>query len=240
MSLNNIVHPVSIVMPVCNEVTVIDRVISEWTTMLNRLPDGSLLEIEDANSNDGTIEILQKWEAADPRIEVTYFPQRDGFTNALRRLLANAKNDWIFVSDSDGQYFAESIIDFDKKFDSSISFLKGVKVNRKDGFFRRLFSFLLNRFLNLFFGFPFVDFNSSHYLIKKDLVTNYASEGWIFTYGINIEITIRTLLENAKYDIVYVRHDSRSDGFSRGNPPLKFLKFGLTSLREAFKLKQHF
>ena len=111
MSLNNIVHHVSIVMPVCNEVTVIDRVISEWTTMLNRLPDGSLLEIEDANSNDGTIDILRKWEDADPRIKVTYFPERDGFTNALRRLLANAKNDWVFVSDSDGQYFAESIIE---------------------------------------------------------------------------------------------------------------------------------
>jgi acetolactate synthase-1/2/3 large subunit len=47
--------------PVCNEVQVIDGVITEWLNEVTRLPQGSKLIIEDAASTDGTVEILEKY-----------------------------------------------------------------------------------------------------------------------------------------------------------------------------------
>lgn len=230
-------HPISILVPVCNEVDVIDGVIQEWLEVLERLPRGTTLEFEDANSKDGTLEILLDYADRFQSIVVHQRPDRDGFSNAVKRLLRNSKNEWMFVADSDGQYYASDIENHLRKWRDGIQFVKGVKVNRQDGLFRRIFSFIINRFIVVYFGFPFLDYNSSHYLIHKELYRKLESEKWFFKYSVNIEITLRAILSNARYEVVYVKHSKRKQGVSRGNPPHKLIGYGLTAIKDIALLK---
>ena len=233
-------QPISVVLPVCNEVGAIRRVCEKWREVLPQLPPGSTIEFEDGNSNDGTYEFLIEIVKKDSRFIVNRTLSRDGFSCAIARLLSNAKNEWVFVADSDGQYHAHDILNFLLKWNPSVQFIKGIKINRQDGFFRRFFSFLMNRFIVIFMGLPFLDYNSSHYLINKQVVTDISKNGWTFKNSINVEIALRTILSNYSYETVYIRHSTRVEGFSRGNPPIKFLIYGIRTIKDILNLKSQF
>lgn len=233
-------EPISVLIPVCNEADVIQDVLNEWVLEIGNLPTGSTIEFEDANSKDGTLEILKSYSEKYDFLKVYARPDRDGFSNAVKRLLKNAENDWMFVADSDGQYFARDIQFHLAKWRPGVEFIKGVKVNRQDGFFRRLLSFLINRFVVVYYGFPFLDYNSSHYLISKKLYNSIEPDRWFFSFSVNMEITLRSILANESYEVVYVRHGKRKKGFSRGNPPHKFLAYGFRAYRELITLKKTF
>jgi len=232
---------VSVLLPVCNEGEVIEKVVNDWLIQIKTLPSGSKILIEDANSTDGTREILRALEFKNPDfIEVFYRDDRDGFRNALHRLFDYSNADYLFVADTDGQYFVTDFPYFLKRAQLGHDFVKGVKINRRDGFFRRFFSYLMNRFIVVFIGLPAIDYNSSHYLIKRDCLSSIRGEGFIFKYSLNVEVTLKALLANVDYSIIYVKHQSRSQGVSRGNPPLKFMAFGLTTIREIWRYKSNF
>lgn len=232
--------PISILIPVCNEADVIESVLEEWIAVLPSLPAGSTLEFEDANSQDGTLEILNTYATRYEFLRVYSRPDRDGFSMAVKRLLSNAKNDWMFVADSDGQYFANDIQFHLAKWHPGVEFIKGIKVNRQDGFWRRFLSFMINRFIVISYGFPFLDYNSSHYLISKKLYNDLEPDRWFFSFSVNMEIALRSILSNQGYQVVYVRHSKRKQGFSRGNPPHKFLAYGFRAYREIVRLKRTF
>lgn len=236
-------EPISILLPTCNEIAVIESVITEWLEVLQSLPAGSDLKFEDADSTDGTREILIAYQKRFPNlVKVSLQNGRDGFSNAVKRLILDSSNPWIFVADTDGQYFAIDILEHLKKINNKngTSFIKGIKVNRRDSYLRKLFSTLINRSIALTFKIPNLDFNSSHYLISKDLVSQLEPNQWFFKYSINIEIALRAILSNTRYEIVFVRHQKRIHGLSRGNPPHKFVIYGLRAIKDVRKLKNNF
>ncbi len=235
--------PISILLPTCNEITVIESVINEWLEVLNRLPNGSDLKFEDANSTDGTREILIQYNEKFPTlVKISLRSDRDGFSNAVKRLIRDSTNPWMFVADTDGQYFAADIFEHLRRVDNkkTLDFIKGIKINRRDGFFRKMFSTLINRFISFVFRVPDLDFNSSHYLISQRLVSKLGSGGWFFKYSVNVEIALRAILSNAEYGVVYVRHSKRKHGTSRGNPPHKFLQYGFQAIKDIRRLKKSF
>ena len=98
-------EPVSILMPVSNEADVIEEVVEEWVRdVVSHLPRGSEFLFDEAASNDGTREILQRLIIKYPFINVEYQDKKDGFAKAARRLYGRAKCPWVFFTDSDGQY----------------------------------------------------------------------------------------------------------------------------------------
>lgn len=231
--------PVDILIPVCNESHVIERVIGEWLDEIKKLPKDSKLIIEDAASTDGTIEILQKF-VSHPNCRIIFHEKRDGFSAALKRLFEFADNPLIFVADSDGQYLTDDFRYFVNKYQDGIDFVKGVKVNRRDSWPRRIFSFFFNRFISVFLNLPPYDYNSSHYLISKQLLDEISENGWTFRSQVNVEVGIRAILSNHNYSVVYVRPLSRSSGFSRANSPHKYLKHGLITMQDIWSVKNNF
>lgn len=98
---------VTICLPVLNEVDVIQFVIEEWIDIVEKLPDGSKVLVENGGSIDGTIKILENLQAAHKNLDVVYRDKADGFGNAAKRLLISPETKWVFFTDSDGQYVAE-------------------------------------------------------------------------------------------------------------------------------------
>lgn len=232
---------VSVLLPVCNERLVIDDVVRQWVSQIQDLPKGSKIYIDDANSTDGTREILRSLFNEYPKIlSIDFRTDRDGFKNALKRMFTLADGEFVFVADTDGQYFPSDFDFFLTRANSGDLFVKGVKINRKDGLPRRFFSFLMNRLIVVFIGLPFLDYNSSHYLIERKLLNRIQDQGLNFRFSINVEVALKALLSNVQYSVIYVRHQARSQGVSRGNPPIKFLKYGLRTIKEIWELKSSF
>lgn len=231
--------PVDILIPVCNEVNVIESILHDWILELEKLPKGSKIIIEDAASTDGTIEVLERYINT-PSVRIFFHQERDGFSSALKRLFYNSNNPLVFVCDSDGQYLIDDFKFFVTKYQSGIDFVKGVKVNRRDSWPRRLLSFVLNRFIAIFLNLPPYDYNSSHYLISRDLINQISEKGWKFRSQINVEVGIRAILSNRNYSVVYVRHKSRHSGFSRANSPHKYLFHGFITMLDIWNLKNNF
>lgn len=239
ISSYNLHIPIDILIPVCNEAHVIEGVIKEWLDEIAKLPIGSKLIIEDAASTDGTVEILRKY-SDHPSCSIKLHQERDGFSEALKRLFEYAENPLIFVADSDGQYLIDDFKFFVYKYQHGIDFVKGVKVSRRDSWPRRTFSFIFNRFISIFLNLPPYDYNSSHYLISKQLLNEISAKGWKFRSQINVEIGIKAILSNCNYSVVYVRHMSRTSGFSRANSPHRYLKHGFITMQDIWALKNGF
>jgi hypothetical protein len=112
-----------------------------------------------------------------------------------------------------------------------------------------------------------LDLNSSHYLISKQLVQRIyptkkkivqnsrlaknsiaaknqddikVLEDWTFHKLINIEISLRVVLSNFKYERVYIKHYKRNSGPSRGHPSHKILKDGFQAIKDIKNLKSEF
>ena len=100
--------PVSILLPVFNEEDVIEDVVKEWNQKVLKKIKGSELIIDDC-STDNTGMIIKKIQKKITNIKYS-FTRRDGFHNAIVRMAKKAKNDTLFMTDSDGQYPVNSFL----------------------------------------------------------------------------------------------------------------------------------
>ena len=91
---------VTVVMPVCNEAAVLEQVLNDWVNIINDSKFKVSLFIEDANSTDGTLEILDRFSNLYDFITVFKENSRDGFKNSLIRMFKQVKSKWIFVISS--------------------------------------------------------------------------------------------------------------------------------------------
>jgi dolichol-phosphate mannosyltransferase len=221
---------VCICMPVLNEKEVIYDVVHEWIKVLDRLPSGSSILIEDGGSSDGTREMLESLAKEYPSIVVIYRDKPDGFGNAARRLLSSASAHWIFFTDSDGQYVAQ---DFWKLWSRRLGkdFVRGIKLGRQDPFFRRLASLIWNKSAKFLFELPVSDINAAFLLIRRDFLRTILPETRFLRTMVLSEIIIRS---------VYILHRRRMAGKSRATPGLKLLLVGIRQIRGLFQIKSDY
>lgn len=94
----------SILMPVYNERTVVERSISQvLTAPLPENMERELVVIDDC-STDGTTEILQRLAAAFPQIQLWRHPQNRGKGAAVRTAIEKASGDFSLIQDADLEY----------------------------------------------------------------------------------------------------------------------------------------
>jgi glycosyltransferase involved in cell wall biosynthesis len=243
MNSGNVVKlsaPVSILMPVCNEVDVIAYVIQEWVDEVCRfLPEGSEFILEDGNSSDGTTAIIRKFAEKYPYIRLIVNPARDGFSAAARRLYQQAKCPLIFFTDSDGQYVARDFWKLAHHIDS-YDLIHGSKTGRKDPAFRRYASAVFNKLSWFIFGIPYLDINSAFRLMKAEVIHRTLPETNCMPTLLNAELILRAELENFDIKQVYVLHRFRRFGVSRGLPSYRFAWDSFLALRGLFKIRESY
>lgn len=240
MTDKNQKETVTICMPVLNEFSVINDVISEWLKVIEKLPEGSCLLIEDGGSRDGTRELLKDISALDSRVKILLREKPDGFGNAAKRLLTAANSSWIFFTDGDGQYVAE---DFWKLWirRTDCDFVRGVKLGRQDPLFRRISSLLWNKSVNFLFELPVSDINAAFILFRGNILQEILPSVRILKTMVISEIVIRLILNNSEFRRdIYVLHRARLNGKSRATPGLKFLFVGASQIVGLFKIKSDY
>lgn len=231
---------VTICMPILNEVSVLNSVLDEWLEVLQKLPQGSKIFIEDGGSKDGSREILEDYEAKYEGIEIIYKDKPEGFGNAAKNLLSSAKTEWVFFTDSDGQYVAS---DFWKLWErrGNVDLVRGIKLGRKDPVFRVFTSFAWNRVIRFMFGIPINDINVAFFLVKRSKLKDVISKCVFLDLLVVSELMIRLITNNCLFGHdVYILHRQRNDGRSRAIPAHKILQVGLSHLIGLQRIKRDF
>jgi undecaprenyl-phosphate 4-deoxy-4-formamido-L-arabinose transferase len=229
-------HPVSVLMPVCNEADIIAGVLDEWLDeVLQHLPDGSELILEDS-SHDGTTEILLDYAQRHDFIRVNWH-FKDGFFKAAMRAYRRATCPLIFFTDSDGQYvprefwkIAAEINDFDM--------VHGVKRKRCDPAYRVLASRCFNRVAQRVTGFEGSDINSAFRLLHKRVLDAVLDQIHTMPTLLNAELYLRAKQAGFRVKDVDVEHRTRKHGVSRGLPRSHFLIECWNAYRGLIQLKR--
>ena len=233
---------VTICLPVLNEFEVIEEVVTDWLSIISGLPTGSAVLVEDGGSTDGTTQILRRLQESNPSLRVIYRDKPDGFGNAAKRLLGEPSTDWVFFTDSDGQYVPEDFwILWNRR--SGYDIVRGIKMGRQDPFFRRVTSFFWNKSVAFLFNLPLIDINAAFVLAKTPTLREILPLVKRLNTLVTSELIIRFILGNFEVKNTYVRHRKRSSGKSRGIPtrrlPIIALKqfLGLWKIKSDYRIK---
>ena len=229
-------QPVSILMPVRNEASIIAEVVEEWhRDVFAHLPEESELLFDDGASTDGTLEILEKLGQTHRYIRVIC-SKRDGFAAAARRLYAAARCPLIFFTDSDGQYIPAEFWNL-APFIDQFDIVHGAKVGRQDAFFRCVASNCFNAISRWQFATRINDVNSAFRLMKRSVVSEMLPQLHCMPSLLNAELLLRAAASGYAVKQIDVPHRPRKHGFSRGLPLSSFLSECMKAYRGLRQLK---
>lgn len=128
---------VSVVLPVFNEVAVLERLLTEVSAALRE----TLLEYEivfvNDGSTDGSAELLDQLAVNNSRVRVIHFSRNFGHQPAVHAGLTAARGCAIVVMDSDLQDDPRAIIAFIEKWRDGFDVVFAVRTNRKENPIKR-------------------------------------------------------------------------------------------------------
>jgi len=231
---------VTVCMPVLNEVEVIQSVVEEWLEVINLLPEGSKLLIEDGGSWDGTRQILKDLENISSRVSVIYKQAPEGFGKAALNLLRSAETHWVFFTDSDGQYVANDFWKLWARRDDK-DLIRGIKLGRKDPVFRRATSYIWNRLIYVMFQMPLADINVAFFLVRQEELSKVVEKCKFLDLLVVTEVMIRLITNNCRYGSdLYILHRERLNGKSRAIPARRLLSVGYSHFKGLRGIKNDF
>jgi dolichol-phosphate mannosyltransferase len=198
-----------IVLPVFNEAKTIRGIIlSYYNEIVLKFP--SRLIVAEDGSDDGTKEILYSIEKV---VSISLFSEkkRKGFAKGVNDALRKCSAEWVFFSDSDGQYCPA---DFWKlwKNREGYDIVIGHKVERNDNIKRIILSRGFHIIANNLFNLKFYDADCGFRLIRKDVIDSIIDEMGCLPYSYNAEFAIRSCLKGFKVLEVPISHTHRSKG----------------------------
>jgi glycosyltransferase involved in cell wall biosynthesis len=212
-------EPVSILLPVCDEVEGIESVLAELVEVVYRhLPEGSEFLIEESGSKDGTKQLLEQLTERWPFLQIVYNARREGFGPAARALYSRATCPWVFFSDSDGQCVASEFWRLAAEA-ADADFVIGVKRVRYDPFLRRITSRIFNTIARGMFHVPGQDINFGFRLARRAAVLDCLARCGDMPTLLNAEVTIYANALGYRIRPVRVHHRPRIFGLSRGLTP---------------------
>ncbi len=206
----------TIVVPVFNEENGVSGVIER----LINLDLGTKIEIVAVNdgSLDGTAEALKALRARFKNLRVATHHANQGYGAALKTGFAHARTDVVVITDADGTYPEDRIVDLIACIDDGAEMAVGARLgaNVHIPLIRRPAKAFLRQLASFLAGTPIPDLNSGLRAFRRELVLRYRPilpQGFSFT----TTITLASLTNGHRVDYVAVDYAKRS-GRSKIHP----------------------
>ncbi len=199
----------SVVLPVYNEASIIENVVTSfYREIVSKFRSSELLVAEDG-SNDGTKAILLKLSRNLPKMRLVMGEQKKGYLLAARHALLLSRGKIVLFSDSDGQHDPK---DFWRLYprikDNDI--VTGRRQSRSDPLHRKLLSAGFNGMVLLLFGpLGVLDFNSGFKLMRRRVINGVVGDVRHLKYGFSTELLIRAAKKGFRIAEVPVSHRMR-------------------------------
>jgi dolichol-phosphate mannosyltransferase len=225
---------VAVLMPVHNEIDLIESVVSEFYETISRKMPVEIVLSEDG-SVDGTKDVIKQLSKRIP-LEAILSPARKGYAGGIKDGLNLVKAKYVLITDADGQHVAEDLWklwDLREKYD----IVSGWRVNRADVFHRRVMSKLFQLMAKMLFKLPRLrDVTSSFKLMRTDVARQISNECVYMKESFWTEFTIRAYGRGAKTCEVPVAHRKRNNGSTNVYKPYRMPKIILSQFKALIKL----
>lgn len=217
---------ITIVVPVYNE----ERGVTGVLERLSALDLGAPIELCVVNdgSTDGTGRVLDELSGRFPTMRVVTHSVNQGYGAALKTGFAAAKNDVVVITDADGTYPEDRIVDLVARIDDGADMAVGARLGDDVNIplIRRPAKATLRLLASFLSGTPIPDLNSGLRAFRRELVLRYRPilpQGFSFT----TTITLASLTNGHRVDYVKINYAQRA-GRSKIRPIKDTL--GFTSL----------
>src|SRR4030042_3590153 len=166
-------NSLSVIVPVFNEQDKLKPLYLELTQILKNLDLAYEVIFIDDGSTDLSFQELSTIHAVDPSVKVIQFRRNFGQTAAFASGFDAARGDLILTIDADGQNDPNDISKMLTIMqDGNYDFITGWRVNRKEPYFRRLFSRTANWIISRSTHLEIHDRGCSLKLFKREIVKN--------------------------------------------------------------------
>lgn len=187
----------SVVIPVYNERTTIEKVIR----LIQSVPVDKEIIVVDDGSTDGTREILAQMRS-EPNIQTIFHSQNGGKGKAVRTGLEAAASEAVIIQDADMEYDPMDYIPLLQVLQQSGAdvvygsrFLSGKKVTSG---WHRFVNFFLTMLTNILYGSKLTDMETCYKLFRKSVLPKLN----LVCNGFEIEVEITAKLLKNKFRIV--------------------------------------
>jgi dolichol-phosphate mannosyltransferase len=147
----NALRRISLVLPAYNEAAAIGHSLEEaYQALIDSGREFEILIIDDG-STDNTAEIVTEYAERYPAIRLVRHATNLGYGAALRTGFESATYELVAFSDADGQFFIEDLELLIEQVEN-FHIVVGRRVDRKDPFLRRFYSWGYNQIVRRLFG----------------------------------------------------------------------------------------
>ena len=221
----------SIFFPCYNEEGNVERVARAALDAAKDLADVYEVIIVDDGSRDRTGEIADRLAAEIPQLRAVHNRPNIGYGGAVARGLREARLEWIFFTDGDGQFDVRELPKLIDLLDAC-DFAVGYRLHRADSWIRRLNAFCWGVLVRLLFDLRVRDLDCAFKLLPKSLIDQLElhSEGAL----ISTELLAKARRRGLRIAEVGVSHYPRTAGSQTGAN----LRVILRAFRELFRLRR--
>lgn len=222
---------ISAFFPAYNEEANLEAMVLRTVETLRKLAKQWEVVIVDDGSRDRTPEIAARLVKQYPGVRHVRHEKNRGYGGAVKTGLQEAKLDWIFFTDGDGQF---DVAELERLLPATenADIVVGYRLDRKDPLFRKLNAFGWGTLVRTLFGLhgKVRDIDCAFKLFKRRLVdeSRFKAEGAM----ISTELLVRAKKLGFRFKEVGVHHYPRKAGTPTGADP----KVILRAFRELFKL----
>lgn len=206
----------SLVFPAYNEAESITGVLERFLEhCVSRNINHEIIVVNDG-SIDATGEKVGDFARSHPTVQIVEHPKNRGYGAALRSGFLAASGDFIFFTDSDGQFGPEDLDQTLPRVGENAVVL-GYRQDRADAAIRRLNAWLWGRCIGLVLGFRVRDLNGAWKLFPRSLLSDVTlvSRGAF----INAELLYYARKKKLEFTEIPIHHFARKTGSPTGANP---------------------
>lgn len=228
-----------IIIPAYNEEENIEAVAREWHDVVKSVSENSRLVIIDDGSKDSTYKKLCELQKELPQLEPITKPNAGHGATLLfgYNYAINAKADYIFQTDSDGQTLPSEFPAFWEKRNEQSAVI-GYRNHREDGFSRILVTKTLKLVLRIIFGLNVTDANTPFRLMKRELLEKYITQVPQNFNLSNVMLTVLFIHNKEKVEFVPITFRPRQGGVNSINLK-KITKIGIQAVKDFYSIKKN-
>lgn len=221
----------SIFFPFYNEEANIERVVQEAVAAAPKFAELFEVIMVNDGSKDRTGELADKLEREIPQCRAAHNRPNQGYGGAVKRGFREARMEYIFFTDGDGQFDIneiERLVTLLEQCDIAVGF----RIKRADPFMRKLNAFCWGTLVRFLFGIRVRDIDCAFKLIPKSFMDSI--ELWSDGALISTELLAKATNKGLRIREVGVNHYPRKAGEQTGAKLAVILK----AFRELFKLRK--
>ncbi len=220
----------SVFFPCYNEEGNVERVTRGAVETVKALANDFEIIIVNDGSSDRTGEIADRLAEEIPQVRAAHNNPNLGYGGAVARGLTEARMEWIFFTDGDGQFDIGEVPKLIALLDRC-DFAVGYRIKRADPFIRSVNAWCWGTLVRALFGIRVRDIDCAFKLLPKSLIdaVTLQSEGAL----ISTELLAKAHNRGLRIAEVGVNHYPRTVGTQTGASPFVILK----AFKELFRLR---